>query len=79
MTDIQFDEPGLDFARKYAQQKPKPSALTALLISVGFAKDEKQARVVMVVIAVVAALIGYAFWPSSAPLDTILPAQVSVE
>ncbi len=77
MSDIQFDEPGLDYMRKYAQQKPAQSALTALIIKSGFAKDEKQAAIVMVVIAVVASFIGYAFWPSSAPVDTRTPVEVS--
>jgi len=77
MSDIQFDEPGIDYMRKYAQQKPAQSALTALIIASGFAKDEKQAAIVMVVVAVVASLVGYSFWPSSAPVETSAPVEVS--
>ena len=74
MTDIQFDEPGMDYARQYAMQKPRYSALTDMFIKAGFAKDEKQAATVMIVLAVVALGIAYTFWPSSGvPVDNSNP------
>lgn len=75
MSDIQFDEPGLDYARQYARQAPKHSAISGMIIRAGFAKNEQQASIVMIVIAIVASIIGYMFWPSSSlpvvPDDTM--------
>lgn len=65
MSDIQFDEPGLDYMRKYADRKPAYSTLAGMLIKAGFAKDESQASIVMVVIAIVALGMAYIFWPGS--------------
>lgn len=82
MIDIQFDEPGLDYARKYANRKPTRSAITGMLINAGFAKNEQQANIVMIVIALLAAFVGYMFWPSSNPaVDTSAPqsAEVSMQ
>ena len=62
--------------RKYAQQKRYESPIAQFLIKIGFAKDEKQAMIVMGIIALCAALIGYAFWPTSVPVDTSAPAAV---
>lgn len=79
MIDIQFDEPGLDYARKYANRKPTYSTITALLIKAGFAKDEKQANIVMIIITILAAFIGYMFWPSSNQVvDTSAPQSAEV-
>lgn len=74
MSDIQFDEPGMDYARQYATRKPVYSGLTNLFVKAGFAKDEKQAGVVMVALIVVAMVITYLFWPSSrVPIDNSNP------
>lgn len=73
MSDIQFDEPGLDYVRKYAHQKPAYSGITNIFIKAGFAKNESQAAIVMIVVAIVAAGMAYMFWPSGVPVDNSNP------
>ncbi len=70
MSNIQFDEPGMEYARPDLGQGP--TGLVALVIKYGLAKNEKQAQIVLVVIGLIAVAVMFFAWPSSnsTPVDT---------
>lgn len=68
-NQVQFDEPGTSYNR--GPRGPRQSWPTKLVIRLGLAKDEKQAGIVMLVIAVLAIVIAFIFWPRSAGYEIV--------
>lgn len=60
---VQFDEPGMAYNR--GPRRPRQSWLISLVIKLGFAKDAKQAVVVLAAIGVLAIVLAFIFWPRS--------------
>lgn len=58
---VTFDEPGMDYAR--GPRGPRVSWPTKLVMSLGLAKNPKQATTVLLVIGIVAVALAFTFWP----------------
>lgn len=78
MADLRFDTDQDQLSRRYPQKSGLD--ITGIIIRMGWAKDRKQASYVLLVVAILAGIITYVFWPSgSSNTEPVpLPPQVSL-
>lgn len=74
-NSVQFDEPGMQYNQ--GPHGPRRSALTNLVITLGLAKDDKQAAIVLIVVGIVAVAIAFVFWPRGGEVLPPPPQPVS--
>jgi len=66
---VQFDEPGMAYNR--GPRGPRQSWPTKMVIKLGLAKDQKQATMVLIAIAVIAIIVTFIFWPRSSGYEVV--------
>ena len=66
---VTFDEPGMMYNR--GPRGPRLSWLTKLVISLGLAKDAKQASMVLIAIGVLALALAFIAWPKGADYEIV--------
>ncbi|GEM_PF-1216407 len=69
-NQVTFDEPGMNYGGQ-RPRGPRQSWLTKLVIRLGFAKDAKQAAVVLIVLGVVALILAVVFWPRNSGYEIV--------
>lgn len=78
MADIRFDTDQNQLTRRQSQKGGLD--LIGMVVRMGWAKDRTQASYVLLVVAILAGIIAYVFWPSGTnntePVP--LPPQISV-
>jgi len=80
MSDVSFNEEP-EVTRRYASSSQKQGGIAGLVIRMGLAKNESQANVVMISIAVVAIVIMIFIWMphGSKPKPTAVPVTNPVQ
>lgn len=60
MVDVQFDEPGYQTKSSFQNQNVgSTSAMANMVLKIGLAKNEKQANVVLIIIAVACIILAF--------------------
>lgn len=69
-NQVQFNEPGDNYMRG-APRGPRRSWLTNVVIKLGFAKDDKQATFVLIIVGVIALILMFMFWPGGSDYELV--------